>query len=81
MTKGKLFSLPFLPSGCFKKYHRIFNQIMISPMSRTMAFSLLYVMSGGRVGGVGYWMVFHWDFNPTNQTTLGWITIPGDRTS
>jgi len=48
--KRKLFSLPILPPGCFIKYHCIFNQIMILPMSRTMAFSLLYVFSGGRVG-------------------------------
>src|SRR3990172_166438 len=49
IIKRKLFSLPFLPSGCFIKYHCIFNQIKILPLSRTMAFSLLYVMSGGRV--------------------------------
>lgn len=50
MTKRKLFSLPFMPSECFEKYQCNFSQITIFPGSRTMAFSLLYEISGGRVG-------------------------------
>src|SRR3990170_2567329 len=53
VIKRKLFSLPFLTSGCFIKYHCIFNQIMILPTSRTMAFSLLYYSP---VAALGEWV-------------------------